>query len=169
MEDVNAIVQDVLGKARRVIEAGGHWSPMLFFIREDGVETLAITGMGSTGEEKQRVATMIDKRMKDCGATLAILIMDVWIAERAKGSPRPRSVRNDPGRTEALTVTLWGPKQPTMTGMQSYSRDAKGKPVFGGFSWQDRSSSRFAGDDVDAGLDRGSSSGSTGFKRDGRL
>jgi hypothetical protein len=128
----------------------------VFLIHKDGIEALTITGMGATGEEKRRVADMIVERMKDCGATLAIMVMDAWIAETAKGSPRPRSVRHDPGRTEALAVTLWGPKQPTVMGMQSYSRDAKGKPVFGVFSWQtpqERSSSRFAGDDVDAGLD----------------
>jgi len=172
MEDVNAIVQEVLGQAREVIRAGEHWSPMVFLIHPDGMEVMEITAMGKTGAEKQRVADMINDRMKDCGATLAIMVMDVWVAKVDKGSPRPHSVRNDPGRTEALTATLWGPKQPTRMGMQSYSRDAKGKPVFGEFWWQtpqERSSSRFAGDDIDAGLDRDSSSGSTGFKRDDRL
>jgi hypothetical protein len=117
------------------------------------VQALVIRNMGVTGAEKQKAATMINEHMKDCGATLAVMISDVWVAEVPKGGTLPASVRNHAGRTEALVVTMWGPKQPTTMGVQSYSRDAKGKPVFGDLLWQEpqkRSASLFAGQDLDA-------------------
>ena len=157
MTDVNEIVHDCLAMARKIIADGEHWSPMVLLIHAVGIEVLAISGMGKSAEEKQQVAKLIKELMTACRATLALMITDVWQAEVQKTDPMPRSLQSPfPGRTEALQVTMWGPGQPTTVGMQTYTRDAQGKPVFAPFWWQDpgeRSWSLFAGDDLAAVTD----------------
>jgi hypothetical protein len=150
MTDVNQIVHDFLAKARKIIADGEHWSPFVLIVHSTGTEALSIPDVGRTAEEKQRVTDLIAGRMKQRNAALAIMVTDVWLAKVPAGATPPKSARNDPGRTEALAVTIWGPGLPTRMGIQTYARDADGKPVFAEFSWQEpheHSASRFAGDD----------------------
>jgi hypothetical protein len=145
--DINELVEQTFQVARKTIEAGGGWRPEVHIFHAGGTEVVGIDPrIMSTVRGKQELTAVINERMKQRNAILAVMVADVWVAE--DDVPRARLDEPFPGRLEALTATVWGPSQPTMVGMQIYSRAADGKPVFEEFSWHDRCISRFAGDSL---------------------
>ena len=102
--------------------------------------------MSSDPHEKNLIASLINSKMKELNAIVAIMITDTWVGDAAPGSPLPCSLQSpSPGRHEALMVAIWGPDGVATCGMQMYRRCANGKVEFEELKWAEPSTEfRFA-------------------------
>jgi hypothetical protein len=125
------LIEETLDDARWTITQGKKWALLVQFFHPGGVESMRIRSMSGTEEDKGLVAQRIEESRKSLGASLVVLIGDVWVGKPGE-KMRPSE---SPNKTEALIVAVWGADKISTVGSQGYTRQLDGTVVFDEFRW----------------------------------
>jgi len=135
-EELEALVGEVLAKARGFIERQIPMGPILFLRANNEWLVIALVIPEEIATDLSLGAAAAEI-LKDHSHKLAILIFESWATLIPKHSEMSDSKRVCVERKEALAIKVWLPDHTRKVGIQMYTRDADDAPIFEEFSWVD--------------------------------
>ena len=140
LASLEAFHDHILAKAIEIVAAGGEVAaPMVFVLSRGGM--LAIIPGGAFS--KQSVATLQRDLAREPMVRACAVIFEAWVSTYASKPENPVMPVDDPGRTEALVVSILtaGRQAMTMSPIERPSNTVQKAP----FAWLDESDGKFEG------------------------